>query len=327
MLLHAVCPSILQWSGRAVRLACAALYLLLAARTESTASTTYPSVHEAFLSASTLAGTPGSTEDHADEVQAGVRSRESLVVNATFASNSSSHTGTGTAPAAVSDASGSPPRTADSENHIPPDWNGIWRDTGIIFGSQVVAAGLIYIMPESVSNWSSEQKKNIFKKYAQNFVDPVIDKDKFYLNYVLHPYWGATYYIRGRERGLDKVPSIVYSALLSAMYEFGVECFFERPSIQDLIVTPVVGSLMGAFLFEPLRDAIKRKQELHWYDHAALIVTDPVGVLSLGIEKIFGIKSTIMVDYSVPQLQNRSTGSAAASKSTRIGVVMQFPLN
>lgn len=182
-------------------------------------------------------------------------------------------------------------------------------------------------MPESVSNWSSEQKKNSFKKYAKNVVAPVIDKDKFYINYVLHPYWGATYYIRGRERGLDKVPSFVYSALISAMYEFGIEAFFEKPSIQDLIVTPVIGSLMGAFLLEPLRDSIKRKQELHWYDHAALIVTDPVGVLSLGIEKLFGIKSTIMVDYSIPQLQQRSAGSAVASKNNRIGVVVQFPLN
>jgi hypothetical protein len=111
------------------------------------------------------------------------------------------------------------------------------------------------------------------------------------------------------------------------MYEFGVECFFEKPSIQDLIVTPVIGSLLGAFIFEPWRESIKRKQELRWYDHATLAVTDPVGVLSLGIEKMFGMKSTIMVDYSVPQLQQRSAGSAVASKGSRIGVVMQFQLN
>jgi len=187
--------------------------------------------------------------------------------------------------------------------------------------------GVTYVLPESFSGWSTEQKKNVFKNYAENFVDPVIDDDKFYINYVLHPYWGATYYIRGRERGLDKVPSFVYSALISAMYEFGVECLFEKPSIQDLIVTPVAGSLLGALLFEPWRESIKRKKELRWYDHAALIVTDPVGVLSLGFEKLFGIKSTIMVDYSVPQMQKRSTGSAIASKSNRIGVVVQFPLN
>jgi uncharacterized protein DUF3943 len=227
-------------------------------------------------------------------------------------------------PADETAADESPSHSVVTENHIP-DWNGVWRDTGILFGSQFVAAGIIYTMPQSASGWSEDQKKNTFKHYAENFVNPNWDKDIFYLNNVLHPYWGATYYIRGRERGLDIVPSFVYSALISAMYEFGVECFFERPSIQDLIVTPVAGSLLGAFIFEPWRESIKRKQELRWYDHAALIVTDPVGVLSLGIEKLFGITSTIMVDYSVPQLQKRSTGTAIASTSNRIGVVVQFP--
>ena len=30
--------------------------------------------------------------------------------------------------------------------------------------------------------------------------EPVWDDDEFYLNYILHLYWGATYYMRGRER-------------------------------------------------------------------------------------------------------------------------------
>jgi hypothetical protein len=208
-----------------------------------------------------------------------------------------------------------------------PDWNGIWRDTGTFFGTQVVAAGIIYTMPQSFSGWSSEEKKNSIKNYFNNLGDPVIDKDKLYINYVLHPYWGATYYIRGKERGLDKLSAFTYSVLISAMYEFGIECFFEKPSIQDLIVTPVAGSLLGAFLFEPWRDSIKRKQELRWYDHVAMVVTDPLGVLSQGIENVLGIKSTVMVNYSRPYMQSRSTGAAAASKGNRIGAVMQFSLD
>ena len=208
-----------------------------------------------------------------------------------------------------------------------PDWDGVWRDTGILFVSQAVAAGVIYVMPESFSSWSSEDKKNSFKKYKENVVSPIIDKDDFYINYVLHPYWGATYYTRARERGLDKASSFVYSALISAMYEFGVECFFERPSIQDLLVTPIGGSLLGAFVFEPWRDSIKRKMDLEWYDHAALVLTDPVGVLSMGFEKLFGIKSTVVVNYSTPQLQGRSAGFATASRDRRIGVGLQFVLD
>lgn len=205
-----------------------------------------------------------------------------------------------------------------------PDWAGIWRDTSILAGSQIVAAGVIYLMPESVSGWSDEQKNNSFNKYAKNVADPVFDNDRLYINYLLHPYWGATYYIRGRERGLDKTSSFVFSALISAMYEFGIECFFEKPSIQDLIVTPVFGSLLGAFVFEPWRDSIKQKQELSWYDHAALVFTDPVGVLSLGVETLFGIKSTVTVDYFAPKLQKLSARSSQTEGDTRMGVVIKF---
>jgi len=326
VLFHEVCSLIGQWLGRTVLLACAVPLLLLAAHTKSSASTLDPSGHEILLPAFTLAGFPASDEGDAGGVQAGSRSKQSLIRKAMFTTATSSRTSTITAPSAETAADESPSHTAVANNRVP-DWCGIWRDTAILFGAQVASIGVLYVMPESVSGWDDESKKENFKNYPKHFVNPVIDDDKFYLNYVIHPYWGATYYIRGRERGLNRISSLFYSSLLSAMYEFGVECIFEYPSIQDLIVTPVAGSLVGAFLFEPLRAVIKRKQELRWYDHAALVLTDPIGVLSLGIEKLFGIKSTIMVDYSAPQMQKRSTGSAIASKSNRIGVVVQFPLN
>lgn len=215
---------------------------------------------------------------------------------------------------------------ASTEN-CTPDWDGVLRDTGVVLGAQFLAIGVTYILPESASSWSREQKKATFKSYGNNFMDPVIDKDKFYINYLIHPYWGGTYYTRARERGLDKTDSFVYSALMSTMFEFGIECFFEKPSIQDLIVTPVIGSLVGNYLFEPLRVSIKSKQELQWYDHALLIATDPIGVLSYGFEHVTGIKSTIKLDVSLSQLQNRTTVSGLSPTGNRFGVVLQFPLN
>jgi hypothetical protein len=299
--------------------------LLLTSSGESSARPRYSSGHANILSAAALDGLPASGDYTADGDHAGFRDKESPGRMAVFTAATSSHS-VRIVPSVAESAAGEPPlQSAVVEERIP-DWDGVLRDTGILLGTQVVAAGLIYTMPESVSSWSSEQKKRSFDKYAGNFVDPVIDKDKFYINYVLHPYWGATYYIRGRERGLDKATSFLYSALMSAMYEFGVECFFEKPSIQDLIVTPVAGSLLGALLFEPLRESIKRKPELRWYDHAALVLTDPVGVLSLGFEKLFGIESTIMVDYSSPHVQKRSAGSSFELHYNRIGVVMKFSM-
>jgi len=326
VLLHAVYSLICQWLGRAVPISCAALLLLLAAGTLTSANPLQPLGNGPLLAEATLSSFPASDGTVAKDIYMCAGNPEFLPGKATFAVYSSCHADTTSTPA-LETASGESQRGTAFQGKEAPDWDGVWRDTGILFGSQIGAAGLIYLMPESFSGWSDEQKKDIFKKYGKNVGHPSMDKDKFYVNYLLHPYWGATYYIRGRERGLDKVPSFVYSALISAMYEFGVESFFEKPSIQDLIVTPVAGSLLGAFIFEPVRESIKRKQVLRWYDDALLIVTDPVGVLSSAIETLFGIKSTVRLQYSAPQLQKLSPDSAIASKNNRIGISLQIPLD
>jgi len=266
---------------------------------------------------------PTGTEEDAVSFQANAGETEHPAGKALFTNNTSCHTDSEALPATEPAAGGVPPGAAIAGKRTT-DWGGIWRDTAVLFAAQVGTIGVLYVMPENASGWSEEDKRDVFKNYWKNFVNPEFDDDKFYLNYLVHPYWGATYYIRGRERGLNKVPSLVYSALLSAMYEFGVECLFENPSIQDLLVTPVAGSLVGAFLFEPWRESIKRKQQLRWYDHAVLVLTDPIGVLSLGFEKLFGIQSTIMVDYSAPHRQNRSAG---ATDDGRVDVSFKFPLN
>ena len=319
-----ICTSIRKLPGLIVRFTFAALLTVPALYTESSALALASPGHETLLSPTMLASIAGSAEYNATIVKDDIRNQDPEGVKPVFANSTSARAGAATAQPVEADTYESLASKSVVDNRTP-DWNGVWRDTGIFFGAQIVAASITLMAPESVSGWSSEDKKNSFKKYGNNFVRPVFDNDAFYINYILHPYWGATYYTRARERGLDKSSSFFYSTLISTLYEFGAECFYEKPSIQDLIVTPVAGSIVGAYLFEPWRESIKRKKELSWYDHAALIVTDPVGVLSLGFEKLFGLKPTIMINYPVPQLK-ASSGSVSVLRSNSIGVVMQFPL-
>jgi hypothetical protein len=188
--------------------------------------------------------------------------------------------------------------TLDSEE--PParlgrDWIGLGRDTLLLFGYQVVAIGILYALPESTTGWTSEMKQGGAERWWNNVRNPQWDSDDWPLNYIGHPYFGAAYYTRARERGFTELDSFVYSALASAMYEFGVEALYERPSYQDLIVTPVGGALLG-FAVEPLRNWVKRKPEPGWYGHVILIATDPIGALNHVFERVVGIKSDIRVD-------------------------------
>jgi hypothetical protein len=60
--------------------------------------------------------------------------------------------------------------------------------------------------------------------------------------------WEGTWMHRAGSHGLW-----LYLRHTETLYEFGIEALFERPSYQDLIVTPVGGLLLGALLFEPIR--------------------------------------------------------------------------
>ncbi len=174
----------------------------------------------------------------------------------------------------------------------PRDRDGLRHDTGYFIGYQVATIGILYMMPESVSGWSDDQKSNYSMfVWWDNVSHPVWDEDDFFINYVTHPYWGAAYFVRARERGYSSKESFWYSVLLSSAYEFGAEALFEQPSIQDLIVTPVIGSMVGRY-FMRVRDDIRERSDSHGYrttkDKWVWALTDPLGALNRQVDKMFG---------------------------------------
>lgn len=170
------------------------------------------------------------------------------------------------------------------------DWAGMRRDLYHLIGWQVVSVAIMYHAPFEVSNWNEQEKASLgFEQWGDNATDPVWDEDHWAVNYVTHPYWGAGYYIRGRERGFSRRESFWISALYSTVYEFGIESFMEQPSIQDLIVTPVAGTALG-FYFEKVRDRIRsRPGPLSLSDRLKLGFTDPLGALNRGVDRLLGI--------------------------------------
>ena len=108
-----------------------------------------------------------------------------------------------------------------------PDWPGIGRDTAFFLGYQVVGVAVIYAIPGGFKRPSNEVSLETWWDNVKT--PPVWDDDHWTTNYITHPYWGAAYYIRARERGFGKLASFGYSALLSTLFEYGAEAFFEVP--------------------------------------------------------------------------------------------------
>lgn len=179
------------------------------------------------------------------------------------------------------------------------DRDGLKRDAWYFVGYQWVTIGILYMAPESVSGWSDEQKSGYSMSiWWDNVTHPQMDSDDFYINYLLHPYWGATYFVRAQERGYDARGAFWYSVLLSSMYEFGAEALFEEPSIQDLIVTPVFGSLLGRY-FMHVRHDIREREEVFGYratrDKWLWVLTDPLGSLNSQVDRLLGRKTQLQI--------------------------------
>jgi Domain of unknown function (DUF3943) len=202
----------------------------------------------------------------------------------------------------------------------PPDWRGLRRDTGYFLAYQAVVIGVLFALPTSVTKWESSDIGDPFERWRENVSNPVWDKDEAFINYVLHPYWGGAYYVRGRERGLDRPQSFLYSAFLSTLYEYTYEAFFERVSLTDLIVTPVLGTLVGEYLFTPIREHIRAKSgELTWSDKALLVLTDPLGVVGAWTDRTWGVTAELSIRPPTTTLVGRRYNDAIGDRPSAFG--------
>lgn len=130
------------------------------------------------------------------------------------------------------------------------DWHRLWINTATLSGAFVGTLLVLECLPEDATSWNRAELQDVplFKRWHKHVIKkgPEWDHDKFYFNYILHPYAGATYFMAARSCGFNFWRSSLYSSIISTVgWEFGIEAFMERPSIQDIFVTPIVGSCIG----------------------------------------------------------------------------------
>ncbi len=197
------------------------------------------------------------------------------------------------------------------EDRIFGKYNYLAQDTGYLVIPAALIIGLLYVAPEDISGWDDADRDYSLGDLGEKWWDnvsqgPVWDQDDWWLNWIGHPYWGATYYLHARHYAYNKWESFLYSVFVSdILFEYGVEAFTEKPSIQDLITTsiqdlittPIGGWLLGEFVFLPVEAKIisngDRLLGSKVLGKATRIVLDPIGSIIRPLrgfkQKIFGL--------------------------------------
>jgi hypothetical protein len=179
----------------------------------------------------------------------------------------------------------------------------------------VTTLGAISLLPEDISNWKSEEKReanlqSLLQKHYDHIQEgPKIDNDNHLINYLGHPLSGSYFYVWGRGHGLSWQESLLLSASMSTLYwEYGWEAFAEVPSTQDLLSTPILGSIWGEASYSLYQHILYHDGTLYGSKILGDItraLINPIGESNRYLDRLFDhLNITITLDYSYLQEPN-----------------------
>lgn len=165
-------------------------------------------------------------------------------------------------------------------------FNKILLGTGYASSFNVSMGLYLLVAPDYITNWHKVDKfklPTIFKQYHASFTKPpVIDTDLWFVNYIGHPYQGGFYYNSFRSQGATVLQSSIFCFCQSVLWEYGWEAGMEQPSIQDLIVTPLLGILVGEL--SHVATLQLSKNGYTWYEKLLVCLIDPTYAINNGFK-------------------------------------------
>lgn len=169
----------------------------------------------------------------------------------------------------------------------------LWSQSKSAFGYMFAISSVSLLLPDSLRTYDDESDKPLYQKWAENVKDgPVWDRDNWAYNYIGHPYIGGMYYQMARKSGYRQWDSAFYSFMMSTFWwEYGIEAVTEIPSIQDLVVTPTLGWIVGEWMFNQ-EQRIRQRGGIVWgsrgWGSTALFFLDPVDSIGSWINNKLG---------------------------------------
>lgn len=160
-------------------------------------------------------------------------------------------------------------------------WTKMARAELFIGGTELLCMGILMAMPKEVTKWQPGYLNNAMKNIKRAFTTtPVNDQDNWGFNYVGHPIAGSLYYNSIRSQDATIFQSFAFSFAQSAFWEYVIEGTAEQPSLQDLIITPIFGTLLGEA--SHVATIKMRRNGFNWLEKITVIIINPFYAVNNG---------------------------------------------
>jgi len=180
------------------------------------------------------------------------------------------------------------PDTLPKQSNTPVLRNqnaGIWKKIGraelFIGGAELFGITVLMLSPKEVTGWSSDWTQDAWRNVKRSLsTPPVWDDDDWQINYVGHPIAGSFYYNSLRSQHASIFHSFLFATAQSFIWEYFIEATAEKPSTQDLIVTPVVGAILGESTHRLTMNM--RRNGFNFFEKVFVIIFNPMFAINNG---------------------------------------------
>jgi len=160
-------------------------------------------------------------------------------------------------------------------------WKKIWRAELFIGGAELFGATVLIVTPKKLTKWSHDWEQEAWRHIKRSLKLPVWDDDNWKINFIGHPIAGSFYYNSLRSQNARVCHSFLFATAQSFIWEYLIEATAEKPSTQDLIITPIVGSLLGESIHFVTMNM--RRNGFNFFEKIFVLIFNPSFVFNNGL--------------------------------------------
>ena len=160
-------------------------------------------------------------------------------------------------------------------------WKKIKRAELFIGGAELLGAIVLIVAPNKVTKWSPDWEQDAWRHMKRSLSKlPVWDDDEWPINFIGHPVAGSFHYNSLRSQHASIFHSFLFATAQSFIWEYIVEATAEKPSTQDLFITPIVGSILGESIHRLTMSM--RRNGFNFFEKIFVLIFNPPFVFNNG---------------------------------------------